>query len=82
MCFVKIRWEKNNNTKNVTQCYKCQSFGHIAKNCFREVVCPKCSKNHNVGECQASSDNYLCKNYKRPLNLKIAYLLIKKKKKL
>ena len=34
-----------------TRCFKCQKFGHIAKNCFNILTCPLCSKNHHKFEC-------------------------------
>ena len=42
------------------QCYKCQDFGHSAKNCQNEQVCPKCGDNHKPNECE--NDQKKCIN--------------------
>lgn len=40
----------------VTRCYKCQKFGHIAKNCFRTFqVCSICSGDHSFNQCPNSA---------------------------
>lgn len=52
LCWCKMSWHKSYNSKSVTQCYKCQSFGHIAKNCFRKKVCAICSLDHNTRNCR------------------------------
>lgn len=64
LCFCKVRWEKNFSPKLVTQCYKCQSFGHIATNCFRDEVCAFCAGNHSFKDCTVKSENYKCANCK------------------
>lgn len=51
VCWCKIKWEKSFSSKVVTQCYKCQSFGHIAKNCFKKEVCAICFSEHNTLNC-------------------------------
>ena len=51
ICNCIIQWEKFKNVKGVTQCFKCQQFGHIAKNCFREPKCMKCAQSHNSKDC-------------------------------
>lgn len=38
--------------KKVTQCYKCQNFFHIAKNCFATPRCVKCGGSHVHAECE------------------------------
>lgn len=39
----------------ITQCYKCQGFGHIAVNCFRKVCCEICAGEHNMQNCAPHS---------------------------
>lgn len=46
-----VRWEKINKT-DITQCYRCQRFGHTAANCHLDFRCVKCGQGHGPGECQ------------------------------
>ena len=54
LCYCKVSWEKNFSSNSATQCYKCQSFGHIAKNCFRPEFCATCAGNHNTLSCEGN----------------------------
>lgn len=48
-----IKWEKlNKHKKKITQCHKCQSYGHSAINCGRDYRCVKCLDKHLPGQCQ------------------------------
>jgi hypothetical protein len=48
-----IKWEKlNKQKKKITQCHKCQTYGHSATNCGRDYRCVKCLDNHLPGQCQ------------------------------
>jgi hypothetical protein len=48
-----IKWEKlNKHKKKITQCHKCQSYGHSAINCGRDYRCVKCLDQHLPGQCQ------------------------------
>lgn len=39
---------------NVLRCYKCNEYGHIAKDCTSEsYVCALCTGNHKLEECQS-----------------------------
>jgi hypothetical protein len=44
----------------VLQCYKCQSFGHVAAACKSAEKCRKCGHEHNSKECTA--ENPMCAN--------------------
>ena len=47
-----IKWEKFNKTKKkVTQCHRCQEYGHSAINCGKSYRCIKCIHTHLPGEC-------------------------------
>ena len=39
------------------QCYKCQSFGHSARNCTKEEKCVVCAGSHNVKDCNQREGN-------------------------
>ena len=48
------------------QCYKCQEFGHSAKNCRNDTVCAKCGGDHHIKDCD--STEVKCKNCERKGN--------------
>jgi hypothetical protein len=49
-CVITIERFKT-RVNNCTQCYRCQSFGHAARNCNRPPRCVKCSLDHPTSEC-------------------------------
>ena len=61
----RIYWEKYNSQKSYIQCYRCQAFGHLAKNCNKSPNCLKCSANHPTKDCIKTPDTpatcYNCK---------------------
>lgn len=53
---IAIRWEMfKKSEKKVTQCFRCQQWGHAASNCGRPVRCVKCNDSHPQGECTRKS---------------------------
>ncbi|KAF5989549.1 reverse transcriptase [Fusarium bulbicola] len=42
------------------QCFNCQDFGHMAKQCPNKVRCGRCLKAHKTSECKAKEDKYKC----------------------
>ena len=53
---VKIGWrqyqcEASREPPHVMQCFKCQQFGHSAKECSNATRCLRCSQEHSVKEC-------------------------------
>lgn len=63
VCWCKVKWEKSFNPKSITQCYRCQIFGHIAKNCHKIEVCAICAGGHNTKDC-ANTEGIKCSNCK------------------
>ena len=61
VCFCKVTWEPSRNKSSIVQCYKCQQFGHIAKNCFKKEICANCAEEHNMLSCK-NSNNLKCTN--------------------
>lgn len=49
-CAVEIKRFKN-NTSHGTQCYRCQGFGHVSRNCNLPARCVKCCEPHSSREC-------------------------------
>ena len=48
---IRIRCESYRTTPQVTQCYKCQGFNHIAKDCKNAQKCLRCAGAHKSIEC-------------------------------
>jgi hypothetical protein len=47
-----ITWEKFDlRSKRLTQCHRCQLWGHSASNCERQRRCVKCLSSHEPGQC-------------------------------
>ncbi|KAF5670361.1 reverse transcriptase [Fusarium circinatum] len=42
------------------QCFNCQDFGHMAKQCPNGVRCGRCLEAHKTSECKAKQDKYKC----------------------
>ncbi|KAM0726761.1 Nucleic-acid-binding protein from transposon X-element [Formica fusca] len=49
---TKITWERYLNKKRVTQCHRCQEWGHATSNCHVTPKCLKCAENHLTRECK------------------------------
>lgn len=53
---IVVKWEiMRKSSKKVTQCFKCQSWGHSANNCGYTPRCVKCSQSHETGSCSRTS---------------------------
>lgn len=48
-----VKWRINKNPKKLTQCRRCQNFGHGSRNCYVSIKCSKCGENHVASECSA-----------------------------
>jgi hypothetical protein len=63
VCSCLVNWERYKNFSGVPQCYKCQSFNHIANNCYRQPKCLKCAGSHLTLNCTSPPDSpLLCAN--------------------
>lgn len=51
VCHTRIFWERQQNKKRITQCRRCQMWGHATTNCRANPKCVKCSKDHWSREC-------------------------------
>ena len=48
---IRVRCESYRTTPPVTQCYKCQGFNHIAKDCKNDQKCVRCAGVHKSTDC-------------------------------
>ena len=56
-----------NDRLRVTQCYRCQQFGHLSSDCPSQTqVCRYCSEAHSAKDCPSKSktNQYKCANCK------------------
>ncbi|CAH0562928.1 unnamed protein product [Brassicogethes aeneus] len=49
---MRIKVEVLKRGDSVTQCYRCQKFGHGQDNCGAKPMCVKCGEDHQSFECQ------------------------------
>jgi hypothetical protein len=52
VCLVKVSIQKFRTKGKITQCFRCQEFGHAAKNCNRKNKCVKCTGEHDSRDCE------------------------------
>lgn len=68
-----IQIEPPKKTKGITQCMRCQQYGHSRTYCNRPFVCVKCGGSHNTIDCKKNRDTparcALC-NGSHPANYK------------
>ena len=65
-----IIWEQYKSSGPV-RCFKCQAFGHLAKNCLNKPRCSRCSHTHAINDCKKpaptkedTTTRYYCVNCK------------------
>jgi hypothetical protein len=52
LAFVRVFWEHQlPKDKQITQCHRCQQWGHSSFNCGRPSRCAKCGENHSTESC-------------------------------
>jgi Associated with zinc fingers len=52
ICHTRVSISKyTNRSPNITQCFRCQDYGHAAKNCNRPAKCVKCTGSHLTADC-------------------------------
>lgn len=53
---IVVKWEMmKKSNKKVTQCFRCQQWGHSSINCGLPARCVKCSETHDKGSCPRTS---------------------------
>ena len=58
----RVRVEKFISTQTVTQCFKCQMFGHSSKYCNLKARCVRCSGEHSAQQCDRKNVALKCAN--------------------
>lgn len=64
--YVFIGWKKCQISDHLrtVRCYKCCSFGHVEKDCKSKLICPICSGEHTLKNCQSEIKKCInCVNY-------------------
>lgn len=62
--YVFVGWQKSHVTEsfNVTRCFKCSRFGHLANTCkSSKYICPICGSDHKLEDCN-NKGNLNCVN--------------------
>ena len=54
---IRIRCEPFRPAPSITQCYQCQGFNHVAKDCKSKVKCMRCAGPHKSSECPEKDKN-------------------------
>ena len=52
---VIVKWDRMLK-KDITQCHRCQQFGHISDYCLNPFKCVKCKDEHGPGECKRNAE--------------------------
>ena len=53
--YTKIEWNNYINKRRITQCHKCQVWGHATNNCYAAPACLKCAEGHLTQDCKKAS---------------------------
>lgn len=48
---TKIAWERRRSDRQISQCHRCQAWGHATSNCFNHPRCVKCAGAHLSQNC-------------------------------
>ncbi|KAL1138509.1 hypothetical protein AAG570_008572 [Ranatra chinensis] len=59
-----VQVQKYTTEEAVTQCYRCQLFGHSSRYCNLQQKCVRCAGNHRASECDREKIKPKCANCK------------------
>lgn len=48
---IRVKWESYTKRQTITQCHRCQEYGHGQRFCFSEPKCLKCGEKHFTSDC-------------------------------
>lgn len=54
--YTVVSWERHYSNKKITQCRRCQAWGHATSNCFSSPKCLKCAEGHLTIDCSKPKD--------------------------
>lgn len=52
IAYTRISWERYVNAKRLSQCHRCQEWGHATTNCRAKPKCLICAKSHLTFTCE------------------------------
>lgn len=53
---IKVNWHRHINKREITQCHRCQAWGHSTSNCNLTPKCLKCAENHMTKNCEIEEE--------------------------
>lgn len=74
IAYTRVSWERYVNAKRLSQCHRCQEWGHATRNCRVNPRCLICANSHLTVDCKlkgsTDSDGVKCANCgdKHPAN--------------
>lgn len=64
--YTLIKWKRHYNNRRVTQCHRCQRWGHATSNCHQNWACLKCAQGHPTKDCaKSTAEPATCVNCKQ-----------------
>lgn len=54
---IHFKWETYFKKDNISQCHRCQSFGHGSSNCNIKPKCVRCGECHLTKDCELDKNN-------------------------
>lgn len=61
VCCTSIKWEIHTKSKLISQCRRCQEWGHATTNCFAPPKCANCANPHWTYQC-TTKEKKICAN--------------------
>lgn len=61
---VRVRWDKRQSSRKVTQYHRCQQIGHGSRGCYNVSRCLHCTKEHLTTKCMNRNGVPQCINCK------------------
>lgn len=62
LLYTKVTFEEYEKRKGPSQCYRCQRFQHVSRNCSAVPRCVKCGENHESKDCTSQGKTLSCAN--------------------